>query len=67
MFDKLTIPTLILIGTLVWAVPIAVISIDQRISTKEKGFWICSVLILSWAAVVMYTFLAPIEKSSPKD
>jgi hypothetical protein len=55
---------LLLIAAFVWAAPIAVISIDPRISRKEKAFWIFGAVFLSWIAIAMYTFMAPIERRS---
>jgi hypothetical protein len=62
MLGDLSFLALLLIATFVWAAPIAVISIDPRISRKEKAFWIFGAFILSWIAIAMYIFMAPIER-----
>ena len=61
MLDQITFATAVLILVFVWAAPLAVISIDPRISFREKLFWLAGTLILSWVAVIMYTFLAPLR------
>lgn len=67
MLENLSFLTFSVLATLVWAAPIYIVSTDARLSTKEKVFGACGTLVLSWIAIAMYTFLAPVERHAGDD
>jgi hypothetical protein len=51
-----------LIGALIWLLPILLIAASSRTTGGEKLAWILAVIFVSWFAWVFYLLLAPIKE-----
>ncbi len=65
MSDYTTLVAVLLTSTLVWALPVAVVSTNPRLSAREKVLWILGTLVLSWIALVLCAAFAPLDKLDP--
>ena len=51
----------VLIGCVIWLIPVLLILVSDRTSGKEKLAWLLAVIFISWFAWVFYWLLAPIS------
>lgn len=51
----------VLIGCIIWLIPVLLIMVSERTSGKEKLAWLLAVIFISWFAWVFYWLLAPIS------
>ncbi|MBV1907572.1 MAG: hypothetical protein KUG75_15985 [Pseudomonadales bacterium] len=52
----------ILIGAVIWLLPIIFIMASSRTGGKEKFAWILAVIFITWFAWIFYLLLAPLNK-----
>ena len=62
MADYMTLAAVLMVSTFVWALPVAVVSTNPRLSVMQKALWIVGTLVLSWIALVLYAAFAPLDK-----
>ncbi len=51
-----------MVGALIWILPIVLIAASSRTEGKEKLAWILAVVFISWFAWIFYLLLAPLRR-----
>lgn len=53
---------LLILGGIIWFLPILIILGSDKTSGSEKLAWILAVVFISWFAWIFYLLLAPLKK-----
>ena len=62
LFGALVAGFAILIGCVIWLIPVVLILVSSRTTGKEKLAWLLAVVFISWFAWIFYWLLAPIKE-----
>ena len=53
---------MVILGSfLLWLLPILIIANSEKTTGGEKLLWILAIIFLSWFALILYFFIAPVK------